>query len=136
MKYFIVILLMVVLSGCNTTTPTKKNNVIIADGTEAKQFEDMVFCGDAKKFTTVVGGVGTHLTKAWDSVLGEDNKQECTIRIKADSKGLIYSHSVVTCENEAALPSVLEAASPVLVPDGECFQDGMNRIKYALNSNK
>lgn len=135
MKY-LMIPLVIILVACNATTPSKQNNVIVADGTEVQQFEAMFFCSDKEGFMVALGDVGSHLGAVWDTVMGENNKAECTVRIDVNSSGNILGHEVVSCEDTSKLNEVLSTASPVPVPKSECLLQKVNGVQYTLNSNK
>ena len=72
MKKFICVFLSVLLSACasnlNTSAP-----VIVADGTEVEQFEDLFFCGDADRFSIALGTIGQELGAAWDKKFGKSS---------------------------------------------------------------
>ncbi|GAB2449855.1 hypothetical protein GCM10026915_38970 [Simiduia litorea] len=124
----------VFLTSCAATQ--NKTPVIVADGTEVKQFENLVFCGNAEEFTKVLGAVGSKLGEAWDQVEGKESNDECTVRIKVDESGNIKGHEVVTCDKPSAIPAVLAAASPIPVPKNQCLFKNVNSVKYGLNSAK
>ncbi|WP_444922798.1 hypothetical protein ACJJH9_11280 [Microbulbifer sp. DLAB2-AF] len=134
MKNLIFLVSICLLSACSNAK--RSTPVIIADGTEATQFENLVFCGNANRFAKVMGDVGSKLGDAWDQVAGSESQDECTVRIKTDKKGNILSHEVVTCENPGVLPDVMAAASPVPVPENDCLLRNINSIKYGINSAK
>jgi hypothetical protein len=68
--------------------------------------------------------------------LGEDNTQECSIRLSVDKTGHIKGRELVRCEDAASLDRVLAAADPVPVPTDLCLLDRLNGITISLNSQK
>jgi hypothetical protein len=128
------IILAVMLAGCASSPQPK--NVIVADGTEARQFENLVMCGNAQAFMMALGDVGKHLGKAWDDVLGADNQQQCEIRIRVDQSGHILEREVVSCDDADSLTSVLKGADPVPVPSDACLLASINGSSYQLNSSR
>ena len=121
-----------ILSAC-ATEPKSPVPVIVADGTEAQQFAKLITCGNVEKFVTEVGKVGKHLGSTWDEVLGKDNTQKCSIRIRVDQHGQIQGREVLACDDVAALDKVLAAASPVPVPQDPCLLSHVNGIAIQLN---
>ncbi len=134
MKHLFIIATTIFITACANTP--NKTPVIVADGTEVKQFENLMFCGNAEAFRKSLGAVGSKLSDAWDQVEGKDSVAECTIRINIDKNGKIISHHVVKCENPSAIPAVLAAASPVPVPQDQCLFNNINSVTYVLNSAK
>jgi hypothetical protein len=121
------------LSAC-ASNAKRPQPVIIADGTEVQQFANIAMCGDIEKFVSALAPVGKHLGRKWDEVLGEDNREECSIRLSVDESGHIRSRELVRCENSAALDRVLAAADPVPVPADPCLLDRLNGVTISLNS--
>ncbi len=131
MKYGILAIL-ILLSACAENQ--KMTPVIVADGTEAEQFEKLFFCGDSEDFTKALGDVGSKLGAAWDKVEGKESPHECTVRINIDESGNIIAHEIVSCEKPSAIPAVLSAAIPVPVPDNKCMFKSINGVNFVLNS--
>ncbi|ACA88030.1 hypothetical protein [Shewanella woodyi] len=131
MKFGVLILvvLLVACSGNQRQTP-----VIVADGTEAEQFEKLFFCGDLEGFTKALADVGSKLGDGWEQVEGDDSPHECTVRINIDEAGNIVAHEIVTCDKPSAIPEVLAEASPVPVPENKCMLESINGVKFGLNS--
>jgi hypothetical protein len=123
------------LSTC-ASNPKSPSPVIIADGTEVQQFANIAMCGDMEKFVSALAPVGKHLGRKWDEVLGEDNNQECSIRLSVDKSGHIKGRELVRCEDSAALDKVLAAADPVPVPTDPCLLDRLNGVTISLNNRK
>ena len=122
-----------VLSAC-ASSPKSSAPAIVADGTEMKQFENLVMCGDMPTFVTALGNVGRHLGRVWDEVLGKDNIQKCSIRLRVDQDGHIKGREVLSCEDVPALDAVLAAADPVPAPKDPCLLDRLNGVTINLNS--
>jgi hypothetical protein len=123
------------VSAC-AINQNRRPPVIVADGTEVQQFENIAMCGDTEKFVSALAPVGKHLGRKWDEVLGEDNTQECSIRLSVDKSGHIKGRELVRCEDAASLDRVLAAADPVPVPTDLCLLDRLNGITISLNSQK
>src|SRR5262245_11566183 len=125
-------MLAALLPACATSPQPRP--VIVSDGTESKQFEKLVMCGDAEAFTMALRNVGSHLAEAWDKVLGPDNKQQCEIRIRVDRSGHLLDREVISCDNRDALSKALRSADPIPVPQDECLLATINGASFKLNS--
>lgn len=138
MKLIFSLIIAFTIAGCgaNVKKPQQKSNVIVADGTEVKQFENLMFCGNLEAFASATGAVSSKLSAAWEEVAAPDAVDECTIRIKVDRSGNIVNHAVVECNNPEILPKVLEKATPVPVPKNECLFESINQISYGLGTKK
>jgi len=123
------------LSAC-ASNPKRPTPIIVADGTEVQQFENIAMCGDMEKFVSALAPVGKHLGRKWDEVLGEDNTQECSVRLSLDKNGHIKGRELVRCDDSASLDRVLAAADPVPAPTDPCLLDRLNGITINLNSQK
>jgi hypothetical protein len=123
------------LSAC-ASNPKSSAPVIVADGTEMRQLENMAMCGDMERFVSALGAVGKHLGRKWDEVLGEDNAQQCSIRLSVDRDGRIKGRELVKCDDPASLDRVLAAADPVPAPTEPCLLDRLNNITINLNNAK
>jgi hypothetical protein len=121
------------LSAC-ASNPRSSPPVIVADGTEMKQFENLVMCGDMPTFVAALGGVGKHLGRVWDEVLGTDDTQQCSIRLRVDQSGHISGREVLSCDDVAALDRVLAAADPIPAPKDQCLLARLNNVTIDLNS--
>jgi hypothetical protein len=140
MKLVFSIIIALTISGCgaNVQKTQQKSNVIVADGTEIKQLENLMFCGNLQAFSSATGAVSSKLSTAWKEIAGQNSEDECTIRIKVDHSGNIVNHTVVACKNSDILPKVLEKATPVPVPvpKNACLFESINQVSYGLNAKK
>ena len=123
------------LSAC-ASNPKRATPVIVADGTEVQQFANLAMCGDMEIFVSALAPVGKHLGRKWDEVLGENNTQECSVRLSVVKSGHIKSRELVKCDDADSLDRVLAAADPVPVPTDPCLLDRLNGITINLNSPK
>jgi len=138
MKLIFSVIIAFTIAGCGTNVQKiqQKPNVIVADGTELKQFENLMSCGNLEAFSSATGAVSSKLSAAWKEIADQNAVDECTIRIKVDRSGNIVNHTVVACKNPEILPKVLEKATPVPVPKNECLFESINQISYGLGAKK
>jgi hypothetical protein len=123
------------LSAC-ANNPKRTPPIVVADGTEVQQFTNIAMCGDMEKFVSALAPVGKYLGRKWDEVLGEDNTQECSVRLSIDKSGHIKGRELIRCEDSDSLDRVLAAADPVPAPADPCLLDRLNDITINLNSQK
>lgn len=123
----------VTLSAC-AGNPTRSPPVVVADGTEVQQLVNIAMCGDMEKFVSALAPVGKHLGRKWDEVLGEENTQECSVRLSIDKSGHILGRELIRCDDSASLDRVLAAADPVPAPTDPCLLDRLNGVTIDLNS--
>jgi hypothetical protein len=119
------------LSACASKQKTSAP-VIVADGTEMKQFEKLVMCGDMPAFVSAMADVGRHLARVRDEVLGGDYTQKCSIRLSVDQEGHITGREVLSCAEVTSLDAVLAAADPVPAPKDPCLLARLNDITLEL----
>jgi hypothetical protein len=138
MKLTIWLIMLLSITSCSTSLQKEKpkSNVIVADGTEVKQFENLMFCGNMEAFVQASGAVSSKLTSAWEETVGSESKDECSIEIEVDREGNIINHKVVSCTNPEVLPAVLKKASPVPVSNNKCLFESINHIEFGLGNSK
>jgi hypothetical protein len=78
-------------------------------------------------------GTPWHWPQSWPW-WGENNAQQCSIRLRVDAGGVILGREVLSCDDVAALDRVLVAASPVPAPTDPCLLSSLNSIRLDLNS--
>lgn len=136
MRIILTLLLGVMLSGCNPTQTKQSPAIIVADGTEVQQFEQVMFCGDTEAFVKASNLVHEPLKNAWDNFLGEENREFCSIKISLNEAGDIVDYSLIECENPDIIPEVIRHASPVPAPESKCLFDRIQDIKYTINGDE
>ena len=134
MRLTITALLLAVISAC-TSNPSaqKKPAVIYADGTELKQFENLMFCGDGKKYMAYISAASGKVTTAWENAGGLESKEKCTVQIAIDANGNIVDHHPTDCENLKRLVEALKLASPVPAPENTCLQNELRGVSIQLH---
>jgi hypothetical protein len=133
MRNLLIALFIVGAVGCKTTQErTSSTPVIIADGTEVKQFENLMFCGDAKGYVGSLAIVGEHLSQAWNESGDRDSSKSCSVKISVDESGNIKNHKLKDCQDTERAKSALKAASPIPVSPNKCFHNGANKVGFEL----
>ncbi|MGX5200365.1 hypothetical protein [Aliikangiella sp. IMCC44632] len=137
MRNILIALFILGIVGCKTTQERASSTpVIIADGTEVKQFENLMFCGDAKGYVASLAKVGEHLSQAWNESGDKDSSKKCSVNLKVDDLGMIKAYKLSECEDKVRAESALKIASPIPVSPNQCFHNAASKIGFELKKTK
>jgi hypothetical protein len=133
MNYFFIATTLILLCGCNSAPERAEPNSIAEEEAEIQQLESLVFCGNALKVMEASDLIHIPLKKAWDTVLGEENREFCSLTVGLDGLGNIVTFSAVDCKNTEALKEVIKLVPPIEVPTDKCIFHRIQEIEYAIN---
>ena len=133
MRNILIVLFVLGVVGCKTAQErTNETPVIVVDGTEVQQFENLMFCGDAKGYVASLALIGEHLSKVWNETGDKDSSKECSVNLKVDDAGYILNHSFKSCQDKTRAEETLRNASPIPVSENKCFHNAASKIGFEL----